>query len=112
MRIVFRSAKLAKLCSNQKLMRKELGAHCADRLVRQLDQLRFFSSLADRMTLKAGRCHELKGNRQGQFSVDLEHPRRLVFEPDHDPIPRKPDGGTDLNHITQIIIIEIVDTHN
>ena len=28
---------------------------------------------------RIGRCHALKGNRKGQYAVDLEHPYRLVF---------------------------------
>lgn len=27
-----------------------------------------------------GRCHQLKGNRKGQYAMDLIHPYRLVFE--------------------------------
>lgn len=27
-----------------------------------------------------GRCHLLKGNRKGQYAMDLVHPYRLVFE--------------------------------
>ena len=27
-----------------------------------------------------GRCHTLKGNRKGQYAMDLVHPYRLVFE--------------------------------
>lgn len=27
-----------------------------------------------------GRCHPLKGNRKGQYAMDLVHPYRLVFE--------------------------------
>ena len=30
-----------------------------------------------------GRLHELKGNRKGQLSFDLDHPYRLIFLPNH-----------------------------
>lgn len=58
------------------------------------------------------RCHQLDGNRKGQFSVDLEHPYRLIFAPNHNPIPELEDGGINLQAVTKIKIIEIVDTHD
>lgn len=57
------------------------------------------------------RCHELTGNRKGQLTVDLDHPYRLVFTPNHDPLPVRPEGGLDWNKVTSIEIIEIEDTH-
>jgi proteic killer suppression protein len=31
-----------------------------------------------------GRCHPLKGRRQGQYAMDLEQPHRLVFTVKHE----------------------------
>ena len=45
-----------------------------------------------------GRCHQLNGNREGQYALDLVHPYRLIFVKIDDQI--------------QIVkIIEIVDYH-
>ncbi len=57
------------------------------------------------------RCHELTGDRGGQLSIDLDHPYRLIFIPDHDPIPTRTEGGLDWNRVTRILILEIADTH-
>lgn len=57
------------------------------------------------------RRHELTGDRSGTFAVDLKHPYRLIFAPNHDPIPRQEDGGIDLEKITAIIILEVEDYH-
>lgn len=57
------------------------------------------------------RRHMLSGDRAGQYAVDLVHPRRLIFEPNHDPIPRLPDGGVNLKEVTSITILEVVDYH-
>lgn len=57
------------------------------------------------------RCHELTGDRAGQLSIDLDHPYRLVFRPDHVPPPQRPEGGLDWSQVTAILIIEVVDTH-
>lgn len=57
------------------------------------------------------RRHELKGQRKGQYAVDLKQPHRLVFKPNHDPLPRKSDGGLDLGAITAITILKVEDYH-
>lgn len=57
------------------------------------------------------RCHELTGDLQGVLSVDLDHPYRLLFEPLHDPLPEREEGGLDWKQVTDIKILEIKDTH-
>jgi len=69
------------------------------------------TTLEDIKRLPGPRCHELKGNRAGQLSVDLDHPYRLIFIPANAPLPEKPDGGLDWNQITAIEITGIEDTH-
>lgn len=61
--------------------------------------------------VRQGACHELKGDRKGALSLDLGHPFRLIFKPDHDPVPRLADGGLDWIQVTAITIIGIEDTH-
>ena len=53
----------------------------------------------------------LKGDRKGTFAVLLQNPLRLIFEPDHEPVPVKEDGGIDLTAVTAITILEITDYH-
>ena len=57
------------------------------------------------------RFHLLRGDRTGQYAVDLVHPYRLIFEPNHDPIPRLAAGGVNLGQVTAITILEVVDYH-
>ena len=57
------------------------------------------------------RRHQLRGNRDEYYAVDLVHPYRLVFKPNHKPLPRKQDGGIDTERVTAVTIIEIVDYH-
>ena len=110
MDIIFASEKFAELCNNQKALIKQLGPERARRLRRRLDDLRAATTLAEMRHLP-GRCHELHGNRSGQFSLDLDHPYRLIFEPAHEPTPRKGDGGLDWTSITRVKVIGIEDTH-
>lgn len=67
--------------------------------------------LSDIRNLPGPRCHELTGDREGQLSVDLDHPYRLLFEPADDPIPIKPDMGLDWTRVTAVRILEVTDTH-
>jgi proteic killer suppression protein len=46
-----------------------------------------------------------------QFAVDISANERLVFEVDHDPVPRKADGGIDLSKVLAGVILRIEDYH-
>ncbi|MEH2065392.1 MAG: killer suppression protein HigA [Nostoc sp.] len=62
--------------------------------------------------LFAGRPHPLKGDRAGEFAVDLEGGKRLVFKPDNDPIPLTEDGSIDWSNVTAVCIVFIGDYHD
>lgn len=110
MDIVFKNQKFKKECNNQRLLQKQHGQIRAKRIRQRLDDLRAADVLEDMRNLP-GRCHELRGDRGGQLSLDLDHPYRLIFEPANDPIPLKPDGGIDWKKVTAIKIIGVDDTH-
>ena len=77
---------------------------------RRLDDLRA-AAVLEVMRNLPGRCHELKGDRPGQLSIDLDGPYRLLFTPAHNPRPEKPDGGLDWTRVTAIILVGVVNTH-
>ena len=81
------------------------------KLQQRLMELKAATCLADILKVPPSRCHQLSGDRDGQLSVDLEHPHRLIFIPANDPIPVTKDGGLDWAKVTEIEIIEITDTH-
>jgi proteic killer suppression protein len=111
MEIAFVSRKMAKLCNSTKEMRGKLGNRNAEALQLRLTQLKSVDTLEDLRKVPGARCHELKDDRKGQLAVGLVHPRRLIFQPDHDPLPAKPDGGLDWQQVTRVIVMEIVDYH-
>ena len=111
MEIYFRTKRLQRICSEAKEMRKLYGVKCSEKLQQRLMELRAADALSDMSHLPPTRCHELTGNRAGQFSVDLEQPLRLLFIPINDPIPMQDDGGIDRRRVTEIEIFEIGDTH-
>lgn len=111
MDIVFRNSKLEKLCNNRAYREQQYGPQRAKLLGRRLDELRAADCLADIAKLPQTRCHELKGDRKGQISVDLDHPYRLLLVVADEPVPLKPDGGLDWGKVTAIEIIRVEDTH-
>jgi len=102
---------LQKICSTKRATVKELGPKGGKNLMQRLSELSAAITLSDISYLPPPRLHELSGNRKGQFSVDLDHPYRLLFIPANDPIPMRDDGGVDKEKIDQIEITEIEDTH-
>jgi len=108
--ICFKSEKERKLFNSQELLSRKYGHETAKKIRQRLDDLHAADTLEDMRKLP-GRCHELTGNERGKFAVDLPHPRRLLFTPNHNPIPEKPDGGIDWSRITVITILGVVDYH-
>ena len=55
--------------------------------------------------------HQLEHDKEGQFAIRLTESDRLIFEPDHDPLPFLDEGGVDISRVTAIVIIEVVNYH-
>ena len=113
MEISFSDGKLEKECNDEKLLLRRHGKDRARRIKLRLAVLRNAATLSAIGLPYVGpcHCHELGNDRAGQLSVDLDHPYRLIFIPDHDPVPMLAAGGLDWSKVTAIKIIEIVDTH-
>lgn len=110
MEISFKSRKLKKNLTDPKEMLKSFG-QMARKVKQRMEDLQGVDNLAIMRTIPAARCHELTGNRIGQLAVDVSDHCRLIFVPNHDPIPRKDDGGLDWGEVTHIHIMEIEDYH-
>ncbi len=110
MNISFVSVRLRDICLSDKSRKKEFGEVGAKILRHRLEQLANAANL-EQMRVLPGHWHELKGTRWGQLAANLDGANRLIFQPDHDPIPTKPDGGLDWNHVTAVMIIEVTDYH-
>lgn len=110
MRISFADTDLERQANDSKLIKRMQGEQRAKLLRRRLDSLHAADCLED-LRNAPGRCHELRENRAGQLSIDLDGPYRLIFEPAEAPVPTKPDGGLDWKRITAIMIVEIANTH-
>ena len=110
MNVGFSTSKLKKICSTEREMRAKWGSKMAKKLMKRLQDLEAAATLEDMRALP-GRCHELTGDRKGELAMDLVHPRRLIFEPNHDPVATKADGGLDWKQVTKITVTSIEDYH-
>lgn len=110
MEIKYKNRKLKKQLTDSKELLKAFGK-VSKKLSRRITNLQNASCLADIQKIPAANCHELMGNRKGEFAIDISPNYRLIFEPDEDPLPLKPDGGLAWEQITKIKINEIEDYH-
>ncbi|MEN7973829.1 MAG: killer suppression protein [Verrucomicrobiota bacterium] len=110
MNIAFKTKKLEKTLNTEKALNVAYGKN-AKPLKRRLAVLRAALCLGEVSHLPPDRRHELTGNRKGTFAVDLKHPHRLVFKPNHNSVPEDEDGGIDLTKVTAIMILGVEDYH-
>lgn len=109
--IAFRQRKLQRVVNDARRLEATYGSRMAKLIQRRLLILEAADNLAQIPPGGPLRLHQLFGNRAGQFSIDLVHPYRLVFVPNHEPVPTTPGGGIDRTRVTAITIIGILDTH-
>lgn len=110
MKINFNSNKLEKQLTIPKEMQKAFG-EMAKKVSQRMKELKAADNLAVMRTIPAAKCHELRQDRKGQLAVSISGNYRIIFIPDHEPIPNKEDGGMDWDSITIIEVIEVEDYH-
>lgn len=92
-------------------LRRTYGDRMAQSIIARLLVLGDCATLSDVPTAPPERRHLLVGNRGGQYAVDVGGQYRLIFVPDHDPIPLREDGGIDTDRVTAVIILDVLDYH-
>jgi len=108
MQITYATKAIQRLCEEEKHQLKQLGTKRAKRLKNRLSELRAVQNVSQ---LQLGRPHALTEDRAGQYSVDLDGPMRLLFEPTDQPPPTLAAGGIDWQQVTSVRLLEIGDTH-
>lgn len=109
--IAFKTNRLAKTFNSKREMDKAYGARMARILANRLAVLRSAQALSMVPSTPPERRHQLHKDWRGHYAVDLIHPYRLIFKPNHRPLPRLPDGGIDVAEITAIMIVAVIDYH-
>ena len=80
MQVIYRSRKLEKVCTRRDEAAKRYGEEMAEKLQMRIAELEAVDSIETMVQCRIGRCHQLLGQRQNQYAVDLAHPFRLIFE--------------------------------
>lgn len=110
MEISYKNRKIENQLTDPREMAKSFGK-LARKVNQRLKDLTDADTLAIIRTIPAARCHELKGDRKGELAVDVSGNYRMIFEPNHNPKPKKDDGGLNWEEVTKIQINEIEDYH-
>ena len=111
MDIAFRTRRLQKTFNAADALQRSYGARMARTIMSRMAVFRAARDLGLVPTTPPERRHQLVGDRDEQFAVDLVHPYRLVFEANQEPVPRRDDGGIDTEQVTAITILDVVDYH-
>jgi proteic killer suppression protein len=93
---------------------RHFGADMTKKLQLRLAALRAATSLADFWPANSGpeRCHELRADRLGVFSMDLKQPYRLLFKPVENVKPLHiSDERERWTAIEAIELLAVEDTH-
>lgn len=97
LKILYKNKTIEKVCTKQPEAIKKYGRRMAEKIDQRIGEITAADSVELMVKYRIGRCHQLN-NRKEQFTVDLVHPYRLVFE----------KKGED---VQIALIIEIVDYH-
>jgi plasmid maintenance system killer protein len=114
MEIEIPNNKLRKAALDLKAATKQYGSQMAKKLHNRIVSLKAADSLGVFWPPESGpeRCHELRGDSAGTFTVDLVQPYRLLFQPIEDVPPKdRLNEQERWNKITKINISAIEDTH-
>jgi proteic killer suppression protein len=109
-KITYKTNKLEKQLTVAREMHKAFGT-MAKKVNQRIREITASANLEVLKTIPAARCHELKGDKKGQFAVDISGNYRIIFEPDQNPIPLKHDNSIDCIKITDIKILGTEDYH-
>ncbi len=115
MKIRYHTRKLEKSVESLSAIRKYYGDRAKKVALRleqlsvalRLEQLSVALNLDAMRNVPAANCHALKAPRVGELAVDISPNHRLIFIPDHNPLPRKEDGALDWKLVTDIEITAI-----
>ena len=105
MDLLYKSPDLGRACTVHRESVRTWGERRAAVVRRRIVQMIAADNLAVLATLPP--LDILIGEQPDEFLIDALAPYRLVFAPWHDPIPRRMDGGLDLEQVTILRILGI-----
>ena len=79
MEVRFKTNKLEKCYKESKRAEREFGQQVGRRYIQRVTIIKNTRSIDDLRELPGLRCHPLKGDRQGQWAINLTGRYRLIF---------------------------------
>lgn len=79
MEVVFRTKKLERCFRESKLAAAEFGEVVGRRYIQRINIIRSSRNIEDLKAQRSLRCHPLKGDRKGQWAINLTNRYRLLF---------------------------------
>ena len=79
MEVTFRTRKLKREYLRSAMAIKAYGAQVARKYIQRINIIKHAGNIDELTGLPGLRCHPLKGNREGQFAVNLTGFYRLIF---------------------------------
>ena len=110
MNLSFKNRKLKNSLTIDKEIIKSYGT-MAKKVKQRMIALEEADNLTTISKIPAMRLHPYKGDRIGEWSIDIFKNWRICFELDYKLIPEKEDGGVNLDFVTAIKIISVEDPH-
>lgn len=112
--IVFKNKKLRDDLSDERRCTRRYGKEMARKLRVRLEAIDAADDLSTfwPANSKPERCHELKGNLKGCFSMDLVQPYRLLFIPIHQDGEEPPPELAGLEYWRTVKSVEITGIEN
>ena len=111
MDVYFGASDLARCYERSRIAIRTWGDQGGRRYIQRINELKAAPTLADLRRLPQVRLHALTGDRDDQFAVDVEHPKRIILEPYGEPESYLGPSGIDENKVTAITVIEVLDYH-
>lgn len=79
MEVLFRTRKLKKQYEDYRQAKKAYDEDVARRYIERINIIKSTRDIEELHKLPGLRCHELKGNRRGQWAINLTGKYRLIF---------------------------------
>ncbi|HTN19787.1 MAG TPA: type II toxin-antitoxin system RelE/ParE family toxin [Pelobium sp.] len=110
MKISYSSNKLKKKLSSPSEIKKAFGV-MAKKVQSRIDDIEASPNLKVLMQIPAANCHPLSGNMDGEWALNISSNHRMIFDINHNPIPKQDNGEIETIQVTDIRIIGTTDYH-
>ncbi len=110
MEITFKDKGLEKITKDPRKLRKRFN-QAAEIIENRIKLLISADNLGQIHTGPPTRLHLLKGDLKGKYAIDVNRKLRMVLEINQEPIPLHSNNSVNINLVTKILIVEIIDYH-